>query len=101
MPTYDFYCTQCGSFELMLKISHRNEPQSCPECGGGAVRQILYAPQLVDMPIERRQAMQINERSAHEPKLKSHGSGCSCCSTSTSEKAPKAFANKRPWMISH
>ena len=39
MPTYDYYCTECGEeFERMLSISRRREPteQPCPSstCDG-------------------------------------------------------------------
>jgi putative FmdB family regulatory protein len=101
MPTYDFVCKQCGVFELVLKISDRNSHQFCPDCGAASERILLQAPQLKGMEPNRRIAFETNERASHEPTIKQHKSGCSCCSKPSTSVTPKSFANKRPWMISH
>lgn len=36
MPIYSYACRACGhSFDRMLRISQRNDPQTCPSCGSG------------------------------------------------------------------
>lgn len=41
MPLYEFICEKCGyEFEEMKRISQRDEPEPCPECGSPAQRQI-------------------------------------------------------------
>ena len=98
MPTYDYFCTACGPFEAITRISERDSAV-CPNCGIAA-RRMLSAPRLAEMDKGRRIAMETNERARHEPK-RSHGSGCSCCKPSAAKTGPKSFAGKRPWMISH
>ncbi|CAH2778198.1 MAG: hypothetical protein CPDRYMAC_1106 [uncultured Paraburkholderia sp.] len=36
MPVYDYTCAECGAFELVRRISERNENASCPQCDTGA-----------------------------------------------------------------
>ena len=91
---------------------------ACTKCGTLADR-VLATPTLYTMTSERRKALTINERSAHEPKRKTagttengktnHKANCSCCSSSKSKKSStvqlpdgsKTFPKKRSWMISH
>ncbi|MDE1990823.1 MAG: zinc ribbon domain-containing protein [Betaproteobacteria bacterium] len=104
MPTYDFLCPNCGPFDRLLRMGERDAEQHCISCGALSPRMIAAAPRIADMPEHRRKAMATNEKSAHEPKHRSmsgHGRGCSCCSSSSASTAPKGFAHKRPWMISH
>jgi putative FmdB family regulatory protein len=105
MPTYDYQCHHCGTFEAMRPISDRDAPAMCPQCGSKAERVLISAPRLADMGGDLRLAMATNEKSRHEPKLSSsvrHPKGCVCCTSSAKKSdAAKAFANKRPWMISH
>ena len=105
MPTYDFVCPNCGPFDRLLRIGERDAEQHCKSCGALSPRMPVAAPQIADMPSQRRKAMAANERSAHEParkRVSRHGQGCSCCGGGSSAgKAPKGFAHKRPWMISH
>jgi putative FmdB family regulatory protein len=107
MPTYDYMCADCGSFEAIRRIADRDAPAVCPQCGSQATRVMIYAPFLADMSSDVRHAMATNEKARHEPKLSSqHPKGCGCCKTSaranaSAPPAVKSFANKRPWMISH
>ncbi|MHB1677413.1 MAG: FmdB family zinc ribbon protein [Sulfuriferula sp.] len=108
MPTYDYQCTDCGSFDLMRRIAERDTPAFCPQCGAQAGRIFIAAPGLASVSASVRLAMATNERASHEPKSSAsyrHPQGCSCCKstpkTSASPSAMKSFANKRPWMISH
>lgn len=113
MPTYDYNCAQCGSFDALRSVSMRNQDAACPSCGGVAPRIIASAPALALMEGGTRLAMATNERARHEPKSSGsyarlkHPAGCGCCSTGkrgatvTAPNGNKAFPSKRPWMISH
>ena len=113
MPTYDYSCTRCGSFEALRSVSMRNQAAACPSCGGVAPRLVVSAPALALMEEGTRRAIEVNDRARHEPKnsgnyarLK-HPAGCGCCNsgkrgaTVTAPNGSKAFPSKRPWMISH
>lgn len=39
MPTYDYTCTSCEhDFDLFLKMSQSDDPQTCPACGTTPVK---------------------------------------------------------------
>ncbi|VVE05840.1 FmdB family transcriptional regulator [Pandoraea iniqua] len=114
MPIYDFDCGRCGPFVVMRRITDRDAPCHCPECGGEGVR-VVSAPSLALMGNASRTAHATNERAANAPRqsgegaAKRHRAGCSCCSGG---KVALAGASRdasgglkrpagRPWMISH
>ncbi len=113
MPTYDYDCAQCGSFDALRSVAMRNQNAACPSCGGVAPRILASAPALALMEGGTRLALATNERARHEPKSSGsyarlkHPAGCGCCSTGkrgatvTAPNGNKAFPSKRPWMISH
>jgi putative FmdB family regulatory protein len=113
MPTYDYACPRCGSFDAFRTMAARNEAVACPGCGGASPRVFASAPHLALMEGGTRRAMDANERARHEPKRSGdyarfkHPAGCGCCSTArrgatvTAPNGNKAFPAKRPWMISH
>ena len=118
MPTYDYHCAACGSFEALRPIAVRNDDVACPHCSDPAPRVLASAARLALMAETTRHAMDTNDRARHEPKrsgelARRHPSGCSCCSTGngaksgkrsstvTSASGNKVFPSKRPWMISH
>ncbi|MBA4329196.1 MAG: FmdB family transcriptional regulator [Polaromonas sp.] len=113
MPTYDYDCAQCGSFDALRSVAMRNQDAACPSCGGVAPRILASAPALALMEGGTRLAMATNERARHEPKSSGsyarlkHPAGCGCCAsgkrgaTVTAPNGNKAFPSKRPWMISH
>jgi putative FmdB family regulatory protein len=113
MPTYDYACASCGSFESIRAMARRDEPATCPECGAASPRVFIAAPRLALLADGTRSAMAINERARHEPKSSAdyarvkHPAGCGCCSTAVKgatvkdSRGNKAFPSKRPWMISH
>ena len=115
MPTYDYDCPACGGFEALRSVSLRDAPCPCPACGAEAARVFVAAPRLACLASETRRAIETNERAAHAPRSSRdgdyprmrHPAGCGCCSGTrggATVRAPdgsKAFAGKRPWMISH
>jgi len=117
MPTYDYSCKSCGNFDTLRSLSMRNEPATCPDCGGLSERIFVYGSHLARLDSDTRKAIEGNERAANMPlssrdydksysRMK-HPSGCGCCSTSrkaatqTFANGNKSFLGKRPWMISH
>lgn len=113
MPTYEYQCESCGTFDMLRPIAQRDVSCNCPACSGEAYRIIASAPALSAMSTTARKAHATNERAAHAPKTSGeyraykHPPGCGCCS-STGSKATvraadgsKGFPTKRPWMISH
>ena len=67
MPTYDCACGVCGGFDALRSLTDRNQPASCPACGGASQPVFATAPRLVLMDGGTRNAMATNERARHEP----------------------------------
>jgi len=123
MPVYDYDCPQCGPFEAQRSIAQYNQPAPCPHCRTQSERVVLSAPRLGLVSAYKKRAVEINEKSAHEPiqsrnydydadkhlARKRHPVGCSCCAsgpinpglTRIAANGNKSFPTKRPWMISH
>ena len=113
MPTYDYLCSACGSFDVLRSVAMRNHDAACPGCGGVAPRVMAFSPSLALLSDTTRNAHATNERARHVPKQSGeyarlkHPAGCGCCagskggSTVTASNGAKAFPGKRPWMISH
>jgi putative FmdB family regulatory protein len=113
MPTYDYACPGCGSFDALRPLAERDAPIACPQCGAASARVMGFAPQLGLLAGDTRLALQRNERAAHEPASSQgyarlrHPAGCGCCrpgagqGARTAANGAKAFPNRRPWMISH
>jgi putative FmdB family regulatory protein len=38
MPLYDYECSTCGTFEVMRRLSERNNPAPCPQCRNASER---------------------------------------------------------------
>ncbi|MBK9130906.1 MAG: zinc ribbon domain-containing protein [Gammaproteobacteria bacterium] len=105
MPVYEYFCHECNhEFTQLRPMSEHKAGAACPGCGGTAGR-LLSAPRLSMMDPGVRKAHQINERSAHEPRVSRRhqcGPGCShnaATSTGTALKAQSGV--KRPWMLGH
>lgn len=51
MPLYDYRCNTCGTaHEALVKLDHREQPQTCPKCGDHAYRVLLTPPRFsIDM----------------------------------------------------
>ncbi|MDP2915756.1 MAG: zinc ribbon domain-containing protein [Candidatus Aminicenantes bacterium] len=67
MPLYEFTCQACGRrFEALVRISRENEV-CCAACGGRDVRKLVSAFGI----------------GGGASRLKSSGSGCATCSSSS------------------
>jgi putative FmdB family regulatory protein len=82
MPLYAFDCAGCGPFELRLPAGAASR---CPACGGEA-RRVFTPPGLARMGRPLRRALDMEERSAHEPAVVTskhgrpfHGGHARCC----------------------
>jgi putative FmdB family regulatory protein len=47
MPFYDYECSACGTFEVMRRLTERNDPVSCPQCLNASERIQTGSPMLV------------------------------------------------------
>ncbi|MBI3561432.1 MAG: hypothetical protein HY080_06910 [Gammaproteobacteria bacterium] len=100
---YEYRCEACAAISTRLRaITDAQSPVECATCGHSAYK-ILSAPQLNLMRADLRRAHQVNERSAHEPKVKQnsvYGSGCHHPQNPASKSTYKqARGVKRPWML--
>ncbi|HET8709962.1 MAG TPA: zinc ribbon domain-containing protein [Spongiibacteraceae bacterium] len=107
MPVYDYHCRECDTeFTMLMPMSRSADPATCPSCSHSAQR-IISAPHLSTMRADIRNAHQVNERSAHEPKMtKGHrcGAGCSHHHQTGKPEQPalkQVSSAKRPWMLGH
>lgn len=46
MPTYEYQCESCGTFDCFQKIT-ADPLAHCPECGGEVKRLISYNPHII------------------------------------------------------
>ncbi|WP_160309610.1 FmdB family zinc ribbon protein [Rubrobacter aplysinae] len=68
MALYDYYCEDCGAFELRRPIGSAGPHESCPSCGSLAER--VYSPPAVTSPrSDVNRAREAADRSAHEPRV--------------------------------
>jgi putative FmdB family regulatory protein len=104
MPVYEYCCQECAhEFTALRPMSEHRADTVCPDCGGTAGR-VLSAPRLNTMQANTRKAHQINERSAHEPKVSQRhqcGAGCNHKPAATSTPLQGQNGVKRPWMLGH
>ncbi len=78
MPSYEYACGDCGSFDAIQSLAFWDRPVACPGCGELAPR-ALSSPMLAFTATDTTGA----------PRSAAHASGCGCCSTGRRSK-PKA-----------
>lgn len=113
MPLYSYFCMDCGTFDQMRSMSDYQKPANCPQCGQASDRQIT-AVQLNLMAGTQRTAHRLNEKNAHEPRIRQsggmagqdhgshghvHGPGCGH-SHGHAAAGPQPTAS-RPWQVGH
>jgi len=103
MPVYEYFCENCAElFSSLQPMARCSEPLPCPQCANASPR-MISAPRLNAMRSDVRMAHQINENSAHQPKMmQKHQCGAGCSHNQDATPALKqARNNQRPWMIGH
>jgi putative FmdB family regulatory protein len=70
MPLYEYLCDDCGRFEMMRRVSERDEPALCPECHAQAERVQTGAQ------IRRSGGASGDDAGSYGFQ---HRGGCSCC----------------------
>ncbi len=117
MPVYDYKCTDHGLFHELATIDEHANPSPCPECQNLSPRVIMISPDILDMDLGKKQAIEKNETAQYEPQISTidtraenteklaHGSGCQHKKRSSKllylADGSKIFPSMRPWMISH
>jgi putative FmdB family regulatory protein len=66
VPIYAFACPGCGPFDLRRPMAAATEPAWCPTCGGAAER-VFTPPGLAILARPMRRALEVEEKSGHEP----------------------------------
>lgn len=115
MPVYEYLCPQCGSFDMNRPMSDYQKPADCPSCGASAPKIVAAVP-LNIMSGTTRKAHQLNEKSAHEPRVGGgqggggqaghhhhghvHGPGCGHGSHGSRGTLAMPTAS-RPWQVGH
>ena len=91
MPVYAFACAWCGPFELTRPMAQAAAPAQCPTCGTEA-RRVFTPPGLALLGRPMRRALDMEEKSAHEPAVVTEKRG-----------RPRAHAHEStpPWVLSH
>lgn len=98
MPTYEFECTDHGTFELIRPMAEVRTPAHCPECQQES-RRLLSAPLLATGSALGRRAAAVNERSQHEPRIVKRETA-----RSNGEPVARTVHSKSggyPWAIGH
>jgi putative FmdB family regulatory protein len=91
MPIYAFTCAGCGSFDLARRVADAGAPARCPACGADA-RRVFTAPGLARLAAPVRTALDLEEKSAHEPDVVGYRSG---------RPLPHRHEPTPPWVLSH
>jgi putative FmdB family regulatory protein len=91
MPIYAYACADCGEFEVARPVAEASHGACCPACGAHARR--LFTPPglpLIARPV--RHALDLEEKSAHEPDVTSDKRG---------RPMPHRHSPAPPWVLSH
>lgn len=115
MPVYDYKCSEHGVFNELAAMEDHHLPAKCPQCNAVSPRVIMMPPEILAMAPAKRQAHNVNEKSANEPVFSNedrrkhdqqHAKQCGCHNPKKSNlmytaQGEKMFPSMRPWMISH
>jgi putative FmdB family regulatory protein len=91
MPVYSFTCAGCGPFDVVRPMAEAGAPARCPACGSDA-RRVFSPPGLALMARPVRRALDLEEKSAHEPDVVSEKRG---------RPMPHRHAPSPPWTLGH
>jgi putative FmdB family regulatory protein len=91
VPAYTFKCAGCGPFDLVRPMDEAGAPGTCPACGASA-RRVFTPPGVPLLARPVRRALDLEERSAHEPAV-------------AAAKEGRPLRRRRrptpPWVLSH
>jgi putative FmdB family regulatory protein len=91
MPLYAFTCEDCGPFELIRPMAQSSAATACPECGAQA-RRVFTPPGLALVAAPARRALELEEKSAHEPDVTKEKRG---------RPLPHRHGKGPPWALAH
>ena len=91
MALYAFTCEVCGPFDVVRPMAEATAPAGCPTCGAEG-RRVFSPPLIARLAKPVRTALDVEERSAHEPDV---------VSTKRGRPMPHAHAPSPPWVMSH
>ncbi|MEM9080997.1 MAG: zinc ribbon domain-containing protein [Verrucomicrobiota bacterium] len=60
MPNYEYFCDECGAFEVIRPMSEYDCPFPCPDCGKESPRVVLSAPNVSTLAGQVRRAHAVN-----------------------------------------
>jgi putative FmdB family regulatory protein len=66
VPVYAYDCGACGEFELRRPFAEAGAAGLCPGCGAEG-RRVYTPPAVARLARPLRRALDMEERSAHEP----------------------------------
>ena len=105
MPLYEYECQQHGTFDELRPYAESDAPIDCPVCERPATR-VVSMPRFRQMDAGTVKAMDINEKSRHEPHVCT--SGCShhrrpAANKNGEPQKPQrqAYTGPRPWVVEH
>jgi putative FmdB family regulatory protein len=91
VPAYTFKCAGCGPFDLVRPMDEAGAPGTCPACGASA-RRVFTPPGVPLLARPVRRALDLEERSAHEPAVAAAKEG---------RPLPRPRRRTPPWVLSH
>ena len=91
MPVYAFDCAGCGPFEFVRPMAGSGLPGTCPACGAEG-RRVFTPPALALLARPTRRALDMEEKSAHEPAVVGEKRG---------RPRPHRHDPTPPWVLSH
>ncbi|MEJ2864352.1 FmdB family zinc ribbon protein [Actinomycetospora flava] len=68
LPTYAYRCRRCGPFDVLAPMVASHDERHCPTCEAAADR-IVTAPGIRLTAPSVAHALQVEERSRHEPSV--------------------------------
>jgi putative FmdB family regulatory protein len=91
VPAYAFICEVCGPFDVVRPMAEASAAAACPTCGAEA-RRVFTPPGLALLARPVRRALDLEEKSAHQPDVVSHKGG---------GPPPHRHSPAPPWVLSH
>jgi putative FmdB family regulatory protein len=91
VPLYAFTCAGCGPFELVRPMAEASAAAACPACGAEA-RRVFTPPGLALFARPARRALDLEEKSAHEPDVVTEKRG---------RPMRHGHPSTPPWVLSH